>query len=201
MRGHPPAFVSAMRQAVGHRSDRRADVHVGCHALELVMSSLVKKVADPHDAAGFESKVSRQTGSAPRKNSGDGIEFPAAAGKVRSGDEKVGGCPPSRDRKQGAVLSIPEAVRSRFMAWRWHLNRTDREHPIGERLPRFGRHRGIGSRGQFCRGRNIYYGKRARRLKSGDRRFLCAQPHRQRQHHSQNREGPNHSAIDRFRHQ
>jgi len=138
-----------MRQPVEHCSRRRADVYVGCHALELVMSGLVKNVADPHHAAGFESKVGRQTGSAPRENSSDGIHLTAAAGQVRSGDEKICRGPSRRDRKQGAILPIPESVRSRLMAWRWHLDRTDREHPIGQRLPRVGRHRRIGSWWQF----------------------------------------------------
>ena len=121
-----------MRQAVADGTGRRADVYNRDPALELVVTCLVKEVAQRHDSRCFSDEVDSEPRSGASKHPDHGIQFLTSALQIGTRDGEVGSVQRASYDEEHLVLAIPELVfacsrlrqrderRSVFDSWNRH---------------------------------------------------------------------------------
>jgi hypothetical protein len=136
----------AIYQAEAHGSRCRSDIHQVNRAFQLVMSGLMKEVADGGDCRSFTHEVSREPCSGLTEESHNRIQFLSSALKVSASNGEVSSVHASGSDKQNTILLIPEPV------FRLRMRRCSDRRRYGSHQR--GRHRRIrqrGGRNQFLR--------------------------------------------------
>jgi len=106
-------IISPLSKVVGYRCCRRTDVDHRGETFELVVPSLVEKVAKPNDASRLGGEVNREPGGAVTKKPRRGIQFPSAVLQVGAGCSEVRNTQGSGGGEQGQILLIPKTMLAR----------------------------------------------------------------------------------------
>lgn len=103
--------VSAVGDAVRHRTGGPGNIDDRCDSFELMVSGPVQEVAGADHSASFKGKVQREAGTAGAKHPRHRIELASPGLQVRTGNVKVARAQSRRRRKQKTILRVPVTVR------------------------------------------------------------------------------------------